>query len=103
MKKTIVSHDVKNAQARIRFEHNDVTHEADYDLKNIVPGSEYVFAQMGVEFTKSHQLKAIDKLTESITLQIEQGVIFNQPVVEVPQYTPPAEPETPEDAGGDVE
>jgi hypothetical protein len=89
MKKTIISHDTKAATARIKFEHNDVVHEADYNLKMIVPGTEYVFTQMGVDFTKAHQLKAIDKLEASIQLQIEQGVITNPPVEQDVEYTPP--------------
>jgi hypothetical protein len=89
MKKTIISHDTKAALARIKFEHNDVVHEADYNLKMIVPGTEYVFDQMGVDFTKAHQLKAIDKLEATIQLQIEQGIITNPPIEENHDYTPP--------------
>jgi hypothetical protein len=44
---------------------------------------------MGVDFTKAHQLKAIDKLEASIQLQIEQGVITNPPVEQDVEYTPP--------------
>lgn len=91
MKKTIISHDTKSAQARIKFEHNGVVHEADYDLKLVVPGSQYTFEQMGVEFTKQFQLKAIDKLEETIKLQIEQGVITNPPAAPEDEYVAPPE------------
>jgi hypothetical protein len=82
MERVIISHDVENAKARIKFSHNDVVCEDDFDLKLIIPGSEYTLKEMGLTFTKKLQLTAIDKLTESITKGINDGIIVNPPVVE---------------------
>jgi hypothetical protein len=73
----IISHDTTTGQARIKFSHLDVVHEADYNLKLVIPGSENVLTQMGQEFTKELQLKALDRLTEWLTRDIESGALKN--------------------------
>lgn len=93
MERTVISHDIGLAKARIRFEHNDVVVEEDFDLANVVPSTKYVFEQMGMTFDEIYQSVAMDKLTTIIQSQIDQGLIKNPPPVETPPYTPPPEDE----------
>jgi hypothetical protein len=95
MKRTIVSHDTNTGIAIIKFEHNDVTFEDSFDLKKVIPGSEHILNEMGIEFTKKHQQTVIDKLTTTVQSHIEAGVIKNSPVPEVTEYTPPPVVEEP--------
>ena len=98
MERTIISHDVASAKARVRFEHNGVKVEDDVDLKLVVPGSMRIFGEMGIEFTEEYQLRALDKLTDNVQRQIEDGVITNPPEPQTPAYEEaPAsvEPEAP--------
>lgn len=92
MERTIISHNTTTGIARIRFEHQGVTLEQNFSLKDVIPSSRYVFSQMGIEIDETYQLKALDALEASITLQIEEGVITNPPEPE----TPPAEEPEPE-------
>lgn len=92
MERTIISHDTKTALARIKFEHNGVTYEDDFNLKYVIPGSESILNEMGIEFTKKLQLTTIDKLTDKITKAIDEGIITNPPVTKTSEYTPPEEP-----------
>ena len=95
---TIISHDLETATARIRFEHQDVTLEDNYNLRFVIPGTDYIFAQMGIDFLEEYQVKAIEKLEASIQAQIENGSITMPPVAEAPEYSPPPEPvEEPEE------
>jgi len=89
MERTIISHDVDTAKIRVKFEHNGVTLEDDYDLKKVVPSSQYVFEQMGLPFDETVQLKALDTLTQVIQAQIEEGVIVNAPVEKPVVYEAP--------------
>ncbi len=79
MERALLFHDVETGLARVRFEHNGVTLEQNYNLKLVVPGSVNIFNEMGIEFDEEHQLKALDKLTEYIEFQIEDGTIKNPP------------------------
>lgn len=74
---TIISHNVSTAKARIKFEHNGVVLENDFTLKDVIPGTKYIFEMMEIEFDEGYQLKAIEKLGESIQRQIEEGYIVN--------------------------
>lgn len=84
MERTVLSHDVGSGIALIRFVHNDVTIEQEFNLKLVVPGSQHIFEQMGIAFTEAHQLTALDKLTEILTFQIDSGAVTNPPGYEAP-------------------
>jgi len=96
MKRTIVSHDTDTGIAVIKFEHNDVSYEDTFDLKKVIPGSDHILNEMGIEFTKKHQQTVIDKLTDKVQSHIEAGIITNPPAPEVAEYNPP--PVTEEEA-----
>lgn len=98
MERKILSHDTKEATATVRFEHKDVVIEQTIDLKMVVPGSMYVFEQMGIEFTKAHQLKALNAYTDTLELQIDQGVIKPQEKPTESSYSPPPQDESNEDS-----
>lgn len=83
MNRTILSHDVDKATAKVRFEHNGVITEQEIDLARVIPGSTYVMEQMGISFTEEYQLKTLDKFTDTIQSYIEQGIITNPPEEEV--------------------
>jgi hypothetical protein len=74
----IISHDDTTGKARIKFSHNDVVHEADYDLTLVVPGMQKTLTDLGQTYTREMQLKALDKLIESIQFGIESGGIQNR-------------------------
>ena len=73
----VLEHDEVTTKARIKFTHNDVVHEEDYDLSLVVPGTTKVFSDLKIEFTKEHQLKVIDILTKWVQKNIESGLITN--------------------------
>jgi len=75
----ILKHDVQTAKAKVRFSHLDVVHEDNYDLSLIIPGTKRLLAELGQEFTKELQLKALDKLTEWIQRDIESGALTKKP------------------------
>ena len=77
----ILSHNVETGDARIRFSHLDVVHESDYNLKLVIPGSQRLLADLGMEFTEELQLKTLENLTTWITRDIESGALKN-PAVE---------------------
>ena len=91
MERTVISHDTTTGKAEVKFEHNGVTLQQEFNLKLVVPGSVRIFDEMEIEFTESYQLKALDKLTDMVQKQIEEGVITNPPPVEQPEYTAPPE------------
>jgi hypothetical protein len=74
----IITHDETTGEARIKFSHNDVVHEDNYNLKLVIPGSEKLLKQLNQEFTKEIQLKALDTLTKWIQKDIESGAITNK-------------------------
>lgn len=93
MKSSIISHDVVKASAKVRIEYKDIIVEQDVDLTKVIPGSMYVLEQMGIEFSKEHQLKAVDAFAANIQSLIDNGIIINlsedkvatnPPVEEVP-------------------
>ena len=91
MERTIISHDTSKATARIKFAHNDVVYEDTFNLKMVLPGSEQILSEMGIEFTKKHQMTIIDKLTAKVERLIESGEITNPPVTETVPYVAPEE------------
>ena len=84
----IISHDEVTGQARIKFSHLDVVHEDNYDLSLVIPGTKMLLAQLDMEFTKELQLKALEKLTEWLTRDIESGALKNR----LPEAQPVEEP-----------
>jgi hypothetical protein len=82
MLRTIISHDVLLGKARVRFEHNDVTTEQNYNLIDVIPGTRYILEQMGLEFTSDDQDIVLDRLESMIQSQIELGMIVNPPEAE---------------------
>jgi hypothetical protein len=92
MEMTIITHNTQTAKARIRFEHNDITVEQDFDLWSIVPGTRFVFPGMGLDFDEVAQEKVIQRLKTMITEQIESGAIQNPPQAPEAQPEPEAEP-----------
>jgi hypothetical protein len=75
----ILTHDVDTGAARIRFTHNDVVLEDNYNLKMIIPGSVKVLEALGQSFTEEMQLTALGSLTAWIQRDIEAGIIKNRP------------------------
>lgn len=84
METTIINHDTETALARIRFEHNDITLEQDFDLKAVIPGTVFVFQSMGLEFDEEAQGRVIERLTAMIQQGIEEGAIQNPPPADEP-------------------
>lgn len=82
MERTIISHDTETGVARIRFEHNGVTVENDFNLIDVIPGTRMVFQSMGLEFDAETQERVIERLTAMIQQGIEEGAILNPPPVE---------------------
>jgi hypothetical protein len=70
----ILSHDVTTGEAIIRFTYKDIVHTDKYNLMLVIPGSKMLMEQWGQEFTKEMQLKALDRLTEWVTRDIDAGV-----------------------------
>lgn len=101
MERTIISHDVNTCMARIRFEHNGVTREDEFDLRMVDPGSQIVLARYRIAFEGNQEVQeaAIDILTANIQTQIELGYIQNPPAPTQPEEQPvepeqaPVEPE----------
>jgi len=91
MQRTIISHDTATGEAEVKFEHNGVVYQDRFNLKMVVPGSEHIFSEMGIDFNKKHQLTALDKLTAKIEDHIDQGIIKNIPQADKVEYTPPPE------------
>jgi hypothetical protein len=79
----VISHDVANAKAEIKFIHNGVTHQEIYDLDMVIPSTKQVFASLGMEFDSAAQAKAIEHQTEVVKRLIEAGYLKNKlPLVE---------------------
>lgn len=96
MIKTIISHDKEKGVARIRFEHAGVTVEDNFILMDVVPGTKFVFQQMGLAFDEAYQDLAIERLTSSIESQIDDGTIQNAPEPEAYVYEAPTTTTEPE-------
>ena len=79
MKVTILERDVDAGTAKLKFEHNDVVFTQSYNLKLVVPGTDRVLAQLGLEFTEDMQQTVIDRLTTTVTREIDEGIIRNPP------------------------
>lgn len=79
MERTIISHDTETGVARIRFEHNGVKVENDFNLIDVIPGTRMVFQSMGLEFDEETQERVIERLTAMIQQGIEEGAILNPP------------------------
>lgn len=94
MEMTIISHNLATALARIRFEHAGITVENNFNLRHVIPGTDYIFSAMGIDFVEEYQTKAIEKLAASIEAQIDSGAIQNAPEPAVPD---PVEPEPEEE------
>lgn len=93
MIRTILSHDIEAGVARIRFEHNGVTHEETYKLIQVIPGNAYSLAAMGLSYTEEMQLGTINYLEASMIRSIEAGMTVNPP----PAFVPEPEVEEPSD------
>jgi hypothetical protein len=77
MQVTIIQRDTQKGTAKIKFEHNGITHTDTYDLAMVVPGTKLIFEQYGVEFDEAKQQQIIDKLTVMVQTQIEAGILHN--------------------------
>jgi hypothetical protein len=77
MEVTILERDIVKATAKMQFTHNGVTHVDNYSLKMIVPGTDRILDEYGLEFTEQLQQKAIDKITAVIQREIEGGILKN--------------------------
>jgi hypothetical protein len=73
----ILERDIQAGTAKLRFSHNGVTHTSSYNLKMIVPGTERIFAEYGMEFDAAMQQKVIEKLTALVQREIEDGILHN--------------------------
>lgn len=94
MERTIITHNIETGIAVILFDHNGVTLEQTYNLWDVIPGTRYIFNAMGIgELTEEMQNSAIETLTASVQRGIEDGMIVNPLVAEVPEYQAPPEPE----------
>jgi len=74
----ILTHNVDTGAARIKFTHNDVVLEDNYNLKMIIPGSAKVLESLGQSFTEEMQLKALENLTAWIQRDIDAGHLTNK-------------------------
>ena len=77
MQVDILSWNKETGKAKIAFSHNAVVHTDTYDLKLVVPGTEKLLGELGVDFDEAMQQRVIDKLTENVRLDIEAGRIKN--------------------------
>jgi hypothetical protein len=78
MQVTILERNISNATARIKFEHNNVTHISTYNLDMVIPGTDLHFKKQGIPFDEAQQQTIIDKLTAQIQKEIEAGIIVNK-------------------------
>jgi hypothetical protein len=62
MQTTIISHDVDNGIAVIRFEQDGIVREDTYDLVHVVPGTTKVLKDENLTFTLEMQLRVIEQL-----------------------------------------
>jgi hypothetical protein len=69
----ILSHDVATGETVVKFTYKDVVYTGKYNLMLVIPGSKLLMEQWGQEFTKEMQLKALDRLSEWITRDIDAG------------------------------
>lgn len=79
MEREILYHDVENAIAIIRFTHNGISHSDKYRLIHLVPGTEKVYADLGMEFDEAAQIRAIDYLEKNLIPMFESGQIMGDP------------------------
>ena len=77
MQVEIISKNENTGVFRFKFSHNDVVHEQDYNLKMVVPGTDRLLNELGLEFDATMQQRVIDKLTAQIQREIEAGIIKN--------------------------
>lgn len=77
MQTEILSHDVQEGLAQIRFSHRGVTHTQNYDLGLVVPGTRQALAKEGKEFTLEMQQAVIEKIKDQVLREIEAGIICN--------------------------
>lgn len=87
MQREILYHDIENAIAIIRFTHNGISKSDKYSLIHVVPGTEKVYADLGMEFDEASQMRAIDYLEKNLIPMFESGQMMGDPegnpVVEV--------------------
>lgn len=77
MQVEVLSWNKETGKARLKFSHNDVVHADSYDLKLVVPGTERLLGELGVDFDETMQQRVIDKLTAQMQRDIEAGVVKN--------------------------
>jgi len=77
MQVEILEQNTETGMTKMRFSHNGVTHTAIYNLKMIVPGTERILAEYGMEFDDAMRQKVIEKLTALIQREIEDGILHN--------------------------
>ncbi len=82
MIRTIITHDVSQATAKVRFEHLGVTVEDTYDLVAVIPGT-VAFIPEGEQLSEEGQETALDYLTDRIEWAITRGDI--KPSIVIPQ------------------
>ena len=74
----VLEHDLVTGDAKIKFSHNDIVHEDNYNLKLVVPGTTQLLEKLKKEFTEEIQLKALDILTAQVQKDIESGALKNK-------------------------
>ena len=77
MQVDIISKNETTGDFRLKFSHNDVVHEQLYNLKMVVPGTDRLLKELGLEFDATMQQRVIDKLTAQVQREIEAGIIKN--------------------------
>jgi len=73
----ILSHDVDTAIAKIKFTHNDIVVEDEYNLLLVEPSMKKALELTGSSFTPELQQKVIDMLTGWVQNNIERGGLQN--------------------------
>jgi hypothetical protein len=73
----ILSHDVDTAIAKIKFTHNDIVVEDEYNLLLVEPSMKRALDLTNSTFTPELQQKVIGLLTEWMQRNIERGGLQN--------------------------
>jgi hypothetical protein len=73
----VLSHDVDTAIARIKFTHNDVVVENEYNLLLVEPSMKRTLELTNGTFTADLQQNVIDMLTSWVQRSIERGGLQN--------------------------
>lgn len=93
MQRKINSHDKEKGIVDVTFEHTGVIITQQLSLKELRPGAKAILEQMGIEFDEALQMKELDKYTQLLQTQIDNGEYRIPEEPKTVPYTPPPKAE----------